>query len=478
VRDRLLWIGCLGYAALFTWLGSIKYAAHRNLVDFGIFAQTVASAFGCFCNPIEGSHWAFHFSPILYPVALVVTMIRSPLTLIALQAIAGALVAPPIYALVRARRDVTTARLAALVAWLYPPLAGLIFGDFHENGFAPAAVAWTLYAFDAGLFGWAVAGAIVTLSIKEDQAIFLACGGALAAWYYRGTKGGRVAAAIALLSVAAFAAFFLFIRPHAAPATPSPWQPWRFYAWSAADAGSILAGVAARLGFLLLIFIPLLFLPFLTRMMWLAVAPLAEVLLSRMPTTYVVGTHYAGSWIGYVLVAFAFAVRELRLGRERAALLACTALCVVQFLVADPLHPGLNLRRPETRDTALDRFLETLPPDAGVATQEEAYTHLALGDPYARLLPETPDRSVLVCFVLVDLDFPDSARLQEYGGALQRLVRDRRYVQVARSGRIVLYRSADRSCASASPARAGQSRSARMIRCGAAHGAQRATCSA
>ncbi|MGA7286331.1 MAG: DUF2079 domain-containing protein [Candidatus Cybelea sp.] len=463
MRDRFLWIWCLGYAALFIWLGSIKYAAHRNLVDFGIFAQTVASAFGCFCNPIEGSHWAFHFSPILYPVALVVSLIHSPLTLVALQAIAGALVAPPIYALVRARRDVTTARLAALVAWLYPPLAGLIFGDFHENGFAPAAVAWTLYAFDAGLFGWALAGAIVTLSIKEDQAIFLAIGGALGAWHYRGTKSGRVAAAIALLSVAVLAAFFLFVRPHAAAAATSPWQPWRFYAWSAADAGSTLEGIAARLGFLLLIFVPLLFLPFLTRMMWLAVAPLAEVLLSRMPTTYVVGTHYAGAWIGYVLIAFAFGVRELRPGRQRAALFACTALCIVELLVADPLHPGLNLRRPDARDAALDRFLKTLPPDAAVATQEEAYTHQALGDPYARLLPETPDRAILVCFVLVDSDFSSSARLQEYGSRLDRLVRERRYVPVARSGRIVLYRSTERSCASASSARAGQSSSARTI---------------
>jgi hypothetical protein len=213
-------------------------------------------------------------------------------------------------------------------------------------------------------------------------------------------------------------------------------------------------------------------------MMWLAVAPLAEVLLSRMPTTYVVGTHYAGAWIGYVLIAFAFAVRELRPNRQRAALFACIALCIVELLIADPLHPGLNLRRPDARDALLDRFLETLPPGAGVATQEEAYTHLALRDPLARLLPETPDRSVIVCLVLVDSDFSDSARLQEYGTTFDRLVRDRRYVPVARSGRIVLYRSTERSCASASPARAGQFSPARTIRCGAAHGAQRATCSA
>ncbi|MBV8371771.1 MAG: DUF2079 domain-containing protein, partial [Candidatus Eremiobacteraeota bacterium] len=118
MRDRFLWWGCAAYAALLTWLGVIKYAAHRNLVDFGIFQQTVAAAFGCFCNPLEGSHWAFHFSPILFALGAAVAIAPSPMTLVALQAMAGALCAPPVYAIVRARAGISTARLAALVVWL------------------------------------------------------------------------------------------------------------------------------------------------------------------------------------------------------------------------------------------------------------------------------------------------------------------------------------------------------------------------
>jgi uncharacterized membrane protein len=444
VRDRVLWLGSLAYAALFTWLGAVKYDVHRNLVDFGIFAQTVASAFGCFCNPIEGSHWAFHFSPILYPVGIAVALFRSPLTLVALQAVAGALVAPPIYALVRARSDVGTARLAALVAWLYPPLAGLIFGDFHENGFAPAAVAWTIYAFDAGLSVWAFVGALVTLTIKEDQAAFLAIAGALGAWRFRGTPRGRLAGAIAIVSLVVLAGFFALIRPHAPAASPGAWQAWRFYAWTGIGGSAALPLVAERLGFLLLVFVPLLLLPFRSSTIWLAAAPLAEVLLSRMPTTFTLGTHYAGAWIGYVLAAFAFATRQLEPRRAQTALLACAALCVVEFAVADPLHPGMNLRWPQPRDSALDAFLTALPPEASVATQEEAYTHLALTDPYARLMPEAPQRETQACFVLIDRAFPESARLQEYGDALRRLVQKRFYVLVARSDGIELYRRADR----------------------------------
>lgn len=453
MRDRLLWLGAIAYAGLFTWLGWVKYAGHRNLVDFGIFTQTAASAFGCFCNPIEGSHWAFHFSPILYLAGAAVALARSPLTLVALQAVAGALVAPPIYALVRARCDVRAARLSALVAWLYPPLAGLIFGDFHENGFAPAAVAWTLYAFDADLLGWAIAGAVVTLTIKEDQAIFLAIAGALGACRFRGSARGRAAAVVATLSVLVLIAFFGYIRPHASTASTIGWQPWRFYAWESPAMQYVPRAVLSRLGFLLLIFVPLLFLPFRTTMMWLAAAPLAEVLLSRMPTTYTLGTHYAGSWIGYVLVAFAIAVRSVSPARVRAALVACAVLSLVELAVADPLHPGMNLHRVQPRDTALDRFLTSIPTGASIATQEEAYTHLALSDRRATLLPERPDESTDACYVLLDSDFPDSPRLQEYGAAVARLVRDGRYAVARRDGRITLYET---SCARASSTRTGQ----------------------
>ena len=438
MRDRLIWLGALAYAALFTWLGAIKYAAHRNLVDFGIFAQTTASAFGCFCNPIEGSHWAFHFSPILYVAGAAVALAHSPLTLIALQAIAGALTVPPIYGIVERHADRTIARWAALVAFLYPALAGLVFNDFHENGFAPAAVAWMVWAFDGGYMRLTVVFAAIALAVKEDQAVFLTIAGLLAAWRFRGTTPGRYALGIALASAIVIPVFFKDIQPHAA-ANPL-WQPERFYAWTPDDwHGLFPRGIAERLGFFVLAFLPLLFLPFCSRVMWLAAAPLAEVLLSRMSTTYTMGSHYAGAWIGYVLAAFAFAVRRLPESTARRLLPWCVALCAVELLVANPLHPGLNLRRVEQRDIALNAELHELPEGVSIATQEEAYTHLALGNPFARLLPEDGTIETRACFVLIDRDFPDSPRLQEYSAALHALVARGVYVPSHRSDGIELY---------------------------------------
>ena len=450
MRDKWLWAGTLVYAALFTALGALKYAVHRNLVDFGIFAQTSAAAFGCFCNTVEGSHWSFHSSPILYLAGAAVAVWHSPLALIAPQAIAGALVAPPIYGLVmRARGDVTLARFAAVVVWLYPPLAGLIFGDFHENGFAPAAVAWMLYCFDGGLLLiWAAVAAIVALAVKEDQAIFLTIAGALGWIRFRGTMPGRLALGVAIVSFAVALHFFT-AGSHAVAfgAGDSHWQPVRFYAWTGADFHDLLrSGLLGRAGFIVLAFLPLLFLPFRSRMMWLAAAPLAEVLLSRMPTTYTLGTHYAGAWIGYVLVAFAFALRRLDARRARTALFWCIGLCAVELIAANPMHPGLNLRAVQPRDAALDAFLHRLPANLDVATQEEAYTHLALDDPRATVLPETGDVVPASCYILLDRDYPASARLEEYGAAVDRLVRDGTYARIDRSGGIELYWKAGDGC--------------------------------
>jgi uncharacterized membrane protein len=440
MRDRVVWIGVLLYAALFTLLGAIKYAGHHNLVDFGIFAQTAASGFRCLCNPIEGSHWAFHFSPILYLVGALLWVARSPLTLVALQSVACALVAPPIAALVASRSDRRTARLAALVVWLYPPLAGLAFGDFHENVFAPAAIAWMIWAFDNGRWRAMLLFALLAISIKEDQALFLLVGGTLAAWRFRGTTMGR--AALAIFGVCAVTLVWFYVDIQPAAAASAHWSPERFYAWTRDDVRELFfGGIAARIGFLLLAFVPLLFLPFRSRAMWLAAVPLAEVLFSRMPTTFAIGTHYAGAWIGYVLAPFAFSIRRIVPARAQRLLVACAALCVVELLVADPMHPGVNLQPPRARDAALDRFLVTLPKSVEVATQEEAYTHLALTDPNAQLLPELPSMPLRTCFALVDEDYPDSPRLQEYGVALQRLVAAGKYAVVRRDGAITLYRS-------------------------------------
>lgn len=446
--DPLPWIAAAVYAALYFSLGILRYGAHRNFVDLGIFAQTAASAFGCFCNTVEGSHWAVHFSPILYLAGALLRVWHSAIALVALQSVAGALTIPPVYALVYRYTDSRAARLAAFLVFFYPPLAGVIFNDFHENGFAPAAIAWLFWAYDGGNVIATFVFAAVALSIKEDQAAFLCIGGILGFIRYRGTwPRGPLAAAIAVLSAAVLLKFFLLIQP--AAAAHAHWAPTRFYHWTAHDLTSLPAGILMRIGFVLLAFVPLLFLPFRVSAGWLLAAPLAEVLLSRDATTFSTGSHYAGAWCGYAFYAFAVALRPIYARdpvRVRRILAWCIGLGLVEFAVANPLHPGYFLHLRSARDAHLDAFLKTLPRDAGVATQEEAYTHLAATDPNATVLPETAQGRIQSCEILTDTDFPESPRLVESAPLLRSLVQSGVYRVAQRDGGITLYTSSTMAC--------------------------------
>jgi uncharacterized membrane protein len=456
LRDGVLWGAVAAYTLAFIALGYVRYAGHRNFVDLGIFAQTTASAFGCFCNPIEGSHWAFHFSPILYAVGAAVAVWHSALALVAVQAIAGALTAPPIYGIVRRYADRKTALLAALVVLLYPPLAGVTFNDFHENGLAPAAIAWLLWAFDGGYVFATLVFAALALAIKEDQALFLAIAGATGAVAYRRDPVRmRLSVGIAFASAVVFIVYFALIQPHA-NANPN-WAPGRFYGWGwSAPLGGLAPAIASALlqrgGYLLLAFVPLLFIPFRSRAIVLAILPLVEELTCVLSTTFTMGSHYAGAWIGYVLFAFALGVAAIARSdarRAQRALYWCIGLCVLEFAVADPLHPGYFLHAPAARDARLDRFLSSLPPAINVATQEEAYTHLAATNPNATLLPEGSQNSVRACYLLTDTDFPDSVRLNESRVLVDMLASTGTYVTARRDGGITLYKS--RLCRAADP---------------------------
>ncbi|HET9096088.1 MAG TPA: DUF2079 domain-containing protein [Candidatus Baltobacteraceae bacterium] len=435
LADPFPWAAAAAYAAIYFALGYIRYAAHRNFVDLGIFAQTAASAFGCFCNTVEGSHWAVHFSPVLYIAGALMRVWPSALSLVALQAVAGALTIPPIYAIVRGHADRRSARLAAAVVFLYPPLAGVVFNDFHENGLAPAAIAWLLWAFDAGRIGWTVAFTFLALSVKEDQALFVAAGGLVGAAAYRADRA-RMPLAIfaAAASAAVFIGYFALGHPHSAG---------RFYAWSPGDFRALLpGGIVERIGFLLLAFVPLLFVPLRTPAALVVALPLAEVLVSRMSTTYTIGSHYAGAWAGWAFYAFALGVGLLWSRdphRAHRVLYWCIGLCIAEFAAADPLHPGFFLHARGARDVALDNFLRTLPRGISLATQEEAYTHLAASDPNVTVLPETPSQPITACSILLDADFSGSPRLQEAGPLVAQLARSGVYRVAVRNGGITLY---------------------------------------
>ena len=392
---RLVWAAVALFIVVVCGLAVDRYITYGDGADLGLYTQTIVTASHGFYNQVEhGSHFLVHFSPIYILCAPILAAFRSPLTLQVMQVVACALTAPAVYLFARKRVDSRLAAAIAIVTLLYPPFVGLSLHEFHENAFAPAAIAWLLWAVDRRYWYAAALFAALALSIKEDEAVILGVLGAayaLISLRRRDRAAAIFGGAVALASVAVLAAYFGVIRPFAGSGR---WFIADFYLAHDADLPHGIETVTGRLTFLLEVFAPLAFVSLVTRWTWLAVPGLVEVLSSRWPVTYTMGNHYAGVWIPYILIAFAAAIGNIAQTDPKRALMLVrlsAALCVLNLIVASPTHWGHFYRLRTAHDAALDHIIARVPPDVVAGSFDEAYTHMSL-NPNARIgMYVTPD---------------------------------------------------------------------------------------
>ena len=401
-------------AVLLTLLGVDRYVTYHSGADLGVFVQAIANAaHGMADTPEGGSHFLHHFSPILYLFAPLLWITHSAIALIAVQAVAYALVAPALFAFARRHMDERLAATASIVALAYPPLVGVAFTDFHELGFAPAAFVGLVWAVDARRWIWASVWLAVMLSIKEDQALILASLGvllAVAAWR-RDPAAARFGALASLVSLATFVGYFAIVWPLAGGS--GNWFALSYYL-NPPSAGTHhgFAAVLARLSYLGEALVPLLFIPLRTPWFVLAVPGLFEVLASRWSITYTMGQHYAGVWIGGMLIAYVMGLATIaQTDAKRATnmLRATLGICILVLVFASPTHWGHYLRLRGAHDAALDRIVARVPGTAPIGTFDEAYVHLAF-DPNAQMGFEGEPE-----YALVDAHYNSAAWRDVYG---------------------------------------------------------------
>jgi uncharacterized membrane protein len=403
-----IWLGAALYALVYFALDFNRYVTYEIGGDFGLFMQSLSDPSGLLRNSVEGSHFAAHFSPIYTLLVPLVRWTQSCLPVIAVQVLAGALVAPGLFVIARDRLPPHLAVALASLAFVYPALAGLMFDDPYENVFAPVVTVWLFAAVYRRNWTLAAVMVVAALAIKEDQAIFLAWSSLLALIFAQRTHDGalRNFALFALgASFLAFALFVFVIRPEFATAGAWPALTATFrVAHGDASAGLSVAG---RLGYLAEIVVPLAFLPLAApRVLLFALPALCEVLLSRNSLVWTMGHHYAGVWIGYVLVATVFgAARLYRVAPAlaRRCVAAALLLCLADLTFASPTHWRRYVHLQTAHDRALDTLLaEDVPRDAPLGTHDELYGHLWTLPATQRGLDGAPP------YALIDLTMRDS----------------------------------------------------------------------
>jgi len=204
----------LAHAAFFTWIGFLKYRyfLFRDF-DLAIFAQATDGILGgTLFSSIRGMPWlGDHSSLVLFAVAPIYAVVRHPVTLIAVQALALAAGAIPIARL--ARREIGGGLVPIAAAGIYlvqPALANLDLFEFHPETVCVAPLLAAFVAVREGraraTFGWAA----LALLGKEDAALVV---GMLGLYVLARRGSWRVALGLAGLAAFSLALSFGVLKP-------------------------------------------------------------------------------------------------------------------------------------------------------------------------------------------------------------------------------------------------------------------------
>ncbi len=389
-RRRALLVVTLAAFVIVGALDALRWRFWSYGADSGTFAQLIVDTFGGMRDGIEqGTHFRFHWSPVLALLWPLMAATHQVLALQFVQVAATVAVAPLAYALVAPRAGGPAALLVAILSLVYPPLLAIGWGEFHEVGLYAPLVLGLVVAADRKAWGWFALCAVLACGVREDTTLELAIAGlALAIGGWR----SRIAwAALAALAIASDAFYYGFVVPRV-----GPWNPAHFYIYpfAAGPLALVLAPFThplefarefftfGRLTYLIEAFAPLAFLPFFSRWSLLALPGFAIVLLANDQLVYHMGNHYASLWSPWLIVGTAFAVAERDAERWARIAIAISVLVLAFF---NPLHPA-HFLKPNYHDLrSAQASFDSLPPDASVSTHDEWFTHIAAHDPNATL---------------------------------------------------------------------------------------------
>ncbi|TAL12095.1 MAG: DUF2079 domain-containing protein [Nitrospirae bacterium] len=451
-------IGIAAYAAGLSYLSLIRHhALFTGVWDLGYYEQLVWALSNWEIPPIStvwGGHpWGNHATFVLLVVAPFLRLFPDPSTLLIIQSITLALGAFPSFCIGRSIWGNQRAGVVFAGAYLlYPPLQFANLFDFHADIFATPILLSAFAALFAGRVGWALVWAGLLILVKEDMALVSVMFGLYVAVVHR-RRAGFVLASVACVSFVLLVGviipgwidrpyFSLFNRWTHLGA--SPWEiimspllrPAVFF-------GTILQ--PERLGYLVLLLIPLAGLPLLApEILAIGLPPLASNLLSSLEAQYTIRGHYTVTLTPILIVAAVVGGRRMHEWLQQrgwtafSVLAGVAATSVTASLAFSPL-PWSRDPSPRkhfwdaTPRSAMAQVIAHIPPEASVSAANHLGAHVALRKTI-QLFPEGVDTADFVFVDVGGLDYVGpSPQPEAFSPLLRRLV-DTRPLVVVKDG--------------------------------------------
>jgi uncharacterized membrane protein len=390
-KDGFLpWILAAALALVWTVVACVRWRiTYARSVDLGYFdhaAWLIRHGKPLFITDRGLPLLADHFSPIIYPIALVTAIVPGGLGLIVFQSIALGSLVVPVWFIAR-RHGGLGPRLAlvvvALVA-LFPACWNLALSGFHpEVAMVPVIPAAILALLERRWLWFAIACGVL-LATKEDFALLVAGLGVVALAY-----GHRRVAAITVATALGWLVVVVgFVMPALNGGQFAQSQRFRQYG---GDTGEILRflvhhpwrvvsdlSTSQNLTLVLALLVPLSLLPLVGWRIVLAIVPVEwALLLTNQPTAHLVRYHYTAAATGVLLAAAAIGFGSV----VRSRVLSTTPLVVSVLVVAvfgwawwselGRVYGDRQWRNSSAIENARKHALDQVPPHAPVAVTSE-----------------------------------------------------------------------------------------------------------
>ena len=405
-RDRVWTISV--WALMVAWSAALFAIVRDHFVNFrlarydlGNMVQAVwSTAEG---RPLEITHGTTgeqmvrlggHVDPILAALAPLWMAVPSPLTLVAVQVVAVALGALPVFWLGRRHTDSErTAGLLVLAYLAYPWIAWTAVDAFHPVTLAIPALLFAVWFLDTNRLLPFAGCALLALSTGELMGVVVA---ALGVWYALDRRRQRRAGAVIAAAGVGWTFFALYVVVPAFSGGSNAFygfydevggSPWGIVRTAFTDPVAILSAVGQGRDFL---YVFLLGAP--VAFGFLLAPGLAAVALPQLAANHLADlssatdphAHYVAGILPFFFAAIAIGLGRLTpIGRVRRAILVLT-LSLAATIVVGPWPGALagapsfyRLDTPPERIAALRRAVALVPDDAPVSSTNRVGSHLA-----------------------------------------------------------------------------------------------------
>lgn len=401
-----------GFCFVAIFMGTLLVVRHliyrTATYDFGIFSQmyyylktTLKPITTCERNEFL-SHFAVHVSPIFYVILPVYCIFPYEKTLIIMQLLIVLSGAIPLFLLAKKRGlGNFIAMCMSLLYLTYPTFLSGLFYDFHENKFLPALILWLLYFMEREKTAGTLIFAVLTLMVKEDAAIYVACIGLFMIFGRKGKKNKITGIVLMTASVVYFFLMYHFLSTSGDGAMISRYG--NFVTKEEGTVGLLInifknppyfisqIMTMEKLETFLWLFAPVLFVPFISKKAYSLILLIPVLVITFMTDNlyqWTIDYQYAygsGALILYITVIYLSGeIRDLRKEPIRmeklktlSVIMVAVSFIMVISVVTDKLCYLEDYKDNKDTYEELNRVLKMIPEDASVTSTTFFIPHIS-----------------------------------------------------------------------------------------------------